>query len=196
VPPSSGVLSAVGLVASEPRRDLVESVLLAGGTFTSDAAADVVERLADRGRRELGGGRDPDVRAAYDLRYAGQAFELTIPGERRPDPGELRRAFDAAHDERYGYSDADAELELVTVRVAVARPPAELPAGEPAAGEDRGRRETVFDGEGVDAAVVRGVPERPLDGPAIVELAEATLVVPPGWRCETGSDGTIGMERS
>ena len=39
VPPSSGVLSAVGLVASEPRRDLVESVLLSGGTFTSDAAA-------------------------------------------------------------------------------------------------------------------------------------------------------------
>src|SRR5439155_27324789 len=29
-PPSSGVLSAVGLIASEPRRDLVESVLLSG----------------------------------------------------------------------------------------------------------------------------------------------------------------------
>src|SRR4051794_11598907 len=43
VPPSSGVLSAVGLVASEPRRDLVRSVLLSGGDFTSAAAAQAVD---------------------------------------------------------------------------------------------------------------------------------------------------------
>src|SRR5919198_1325648 len=117
VPPSSGVLSAVGLIASEPRRDLVESVLLSGDSLTSDAAAAAVDRLAERGRDELGA-PDAGLRAGFDLRYAGQAFELTIPGDPRPDPAELRRAFDAAHEERYGYADEDAELELVTVRVA------------------------------------------------------------------------------
>jgi N-methylhydantoinase A len=194
VPPSSGVLSAVGLVASEQRRDLVESVLLSGDAFTADAAAEAVDRLAERGRDELGAGGDPEVRAAYDLRYAGQAFELTIPGEARPDPDELRRAFDEAHEERYGYSDPDAELELVTVRVAVARPAPKLPEGRPGRAEQRGRRETIVDGARVDAEVVRGVPER-LTGPAIVELPEATLVVPPGWECRQARDGTIAMER-
>jgi N-methylhydantoinase A len=196
VPPSSGVLSAVGLVASEPRRDLVRSVLLSGGDFTSAAAAEVVDSLARRGREELGAGHDAELRASYDLRYAGQAFELTIAGDVKPDPEELRRAFDEVHRERYGYSDDDAELELVTVRVAVALAGAELPPSEPAEGEDRGRRPAVFDGERVEAAVVRGVPAERLDGPAIVELAEATAIVPPGWRCEPARDGTLSIERA
>src|SRR4051812_1225504 len=184
VPPSSGVLSAVGLVASEPRRDLVRSVLLSGGDFTSAAAAQAVDSLARRGREELGAGHDAELRASYDLRYAGQAFELTIAGDGEPDPEELRRAFDEVHRERHGYSDDEAELELVTVRVAVALAGAELPASEPAEGAVRGRRPAVFDGERVEAAVVRGVPAERLHGPAIVELAEATAIVPPGWRCE------------
>src|SRR4051794_11532151 len=193
VPPSSGVLSAVGLVASEPRRDLVRSVLLSGGEFTSSAAAEAVGSLARRGGEELGAGDTAELRASYDLRYAGQAFELTIAGDVQPDPEELRRAFDEVHRERYGYSDDDAELELVTVRVAVARADAELPASEPAEGEDRGRRAAVFDGERVEATVVRGVPPERLDGPAVVELAEATAVVPPGWRCEPAQDGTLSI---
>jgi N-methylhydantoinase A/oxoprolinase/acetone carboxylase beta subunit len=194
VPRSSGVLSAVGLIASERRRDLVESVLLSGGAFTREAVAEAVERLGARGREELAE-PDAELRASYDLRYAGQAFELTIPGDLAPDPGELRRAFDSAHEERYGYADPDAELELVTVRVAAALPATELP-GEPDGGEpDHARREAFFGGERVEAEVVRGVPAEPLDGPAIVELAEATLVVPPGWRCATADDGTIEMER-
>jgi N-methylhydantoinase A len=194
VPPSSGVLSAVGLIASEPRRDLVESVLLSGDTLTSDTVAGAVERLARRGRDELGEPDDAEVRAAYDLRYAGQAFELTIAGDTRPEPDELRRAFDAAHEERYGYSDDEAELELVTVRVAVARPRPELPPGARGEGEDRGRRAAIFDGDRHDAAVIRGVPRERLDGPAIVELPEATAAVPPGWTCAADDHGTLFLE--
>jgi N-methylhydantoinase A len=196
IPPSSGVLSAVGLVASEPRRDLVRSVLLSGGDFTPAAAAEAVDLLARRGREELGASGDAELRASYDLRYSGQAFELTIAGDPRPDPDELRRAFDAAHRERYGYSDEDAELELVTVRVAVAHAGEELPESEPPAGEEHGSRAATFDGERVETAVVRGVLPGRLDGPAIVELAEATAVVPPGWRCEPATDGTLSIERA
>ena len=196
VPRASGVLSAVGLIASERRRDLVESVLLSGDSLTRDAAAEAVDRLAARGRDELGTS-DADVRATYDLRYAGQAFELSVPGDARPDPGDLRGAFDSAHDERYGYSDPDAELELVTIRVAVVLPGGELPARD-SGGEskDLDAREAVFAGERATAAVRRGAPAEPLDGPAIVELDEATLVVPPGWRCGEADDGTLVMERA
>jgi N-methylhydantoinase A len=193
VPSASGVLSAVGLIAAERRRDLVESVLLAGDDLTTEAAAEVVARLAGRGRRELDAG-DAEIRAAYDLRYAGQAFELTVPGHERPDPDDLRRAFDDAHEERYGYSDEDASLELVTVRVAAALPAADLPEQRQEAAEEKGERQALFDGERLDTRVVAGVPDE-LDGPAIVELPEATVVVPPGWRASSAPGG-LSMEHT
>ena len=162
VPVASGVLSAFGLVVAERRRDLVESVLLAGEELTAAAIGAVVERLAARGRdelREAGGAAEPDLRASYDLRYEGQAFELQISGDAAPDPQQLRRAFDRAHEERYGYSDTEAGLELVSVRVAVA-----LPGADP--------RPAAWDGLAGGAA----------DGPAVVRLPGSTLVVPEGWR--------------
>ena len=110
VPVASGVLSAFGLVVAERRRDLVESVLLTGDALTAERIGEAVERLAERGREELRGSElelraaSAELRATYDLRYAGQAFELPVEGEPAPDPAELRRAFDRAHEDRYGYS--------------------------------------------------------------------------------------------
>jgi N-methylhydantoinase A len=198
VPRSSGVLSALGLVVSERRRDLAESTLLSGERLTVEAVAETVDRLSERGRSEL---RAPEaeVRCAYDLRYAGQGFELTVAGPPGAEPKDLREDFDEAHDDRYGYSDPDAELELVTVRVAVAEPGPALAAlseghGEP---DDRAtRRPAVFEGEATDAAVIRDCGGELVDGPAIVELPEATLLVPPGWTAaEDRRDRTIVMER-
>jgi N-methylhydantoinase A/oxoprolinase/acetone carboxylase beta subunit len=164
VPVASGVLSAFGLVVAERRRDLVESVLLAGDDLTTDQIAKAVERLADRGREELRG-EDPDVRVTYELRYEGQAFELPVDGDPRPDPAELRRAFDRAHEDRYGYSDPGAGLELVTIRVAVA-----LPGAEPRPAE------------------WKGLPTEQVEGPEVVPLPGSTLVIPAGWRARAERD--------
>jgi N-methylhydantoinase A len=193
VPNASGVLSALGLVVSERRRDLVESVLLAGDRLTRENVAEVVRRLGERGRKELGEA-DAELRAGYDLRYAGQAFELTVPGELEPDPGELRRAFDRAHDDRYGYADPEAELELVTVRVAVALPGEELRPAKAAAAEERGIRRARFGDEALEAAVL-GAGEVEVEGPAIFELPGSTLVVPPGWGAHATADA-VSMERT
>src|SRR4051794_38870666 len=172
VPRASGVLSALGLLVSERRRNLAESVLLRGEALTKEAVADAVTRLAERGRRDLAidanvtKGPDPPVthasvavRASYDLRYAGQAFELTVHGGLSPDPDALRQAFNTVHRDHYGFYDDDAELELVTVRVAVAQPGAAPALADPAAAAGAGMRTAVFDGEHVDVRVVRGVPE-------------------------------------
>jgi N-methylhydantoinase A len=194
VPYSSGVLSALGLLVSERRRDLAESVLLAGDALTRDAVAATVERLGARGREDLSA-PDADARAAYDLRYAGQAFELTVHGGPAPEPRALRAAFDTIHRDHYGFEDGEAGLELVTVRVAVAEPGAQPRLSDPPAAEDGGTRPAVFDGARIDARIVRG-PPRQVEGPAIVELPGATLVIPPGWRAERAPAGTLLMERS
>ena len=45
------------------------------------------EEHVDRGRGELGTDA-AEIRPTYELRYAGQAFELPVPGPVRPDPEE------------------------------------------------------------------------------------------------------------
>ena len=192
VPVASGVLSALGLVVSERRRDLVESVLLTREDLTRENVAEVVGRLAERGRDELDA-PDAELRASYDLRYAGQAFELSVPGEPEPDPDDLRRAFDEAHEERYGYEDPDAELELVSVRVATAQPGSELKPTTPEKASERGTREARFGDELLEATVF-GEGEVEAEGPAIFELPGSTLVVPPGWTVRAGGDA-VEVER-
>jgi len=105
VPEAAGVLSALGLVASDERRDHVRSYL---------------GPLAEAGELPIEG--------EADLRYRGQSFELSVP--LGPD---LAARFHAAHDERYGYADPEREIQLVAVRTADVRPGPELrlPPGEP-----------------------------------------------------------------
>jgi N-methylhydantoinase A len=202
-PVASGVLSALGLVVSERRRDVVESVLLAGDGLTREAIGEAVRRLGEQARSELadvstaedgsGGAGGPELRATYDLRYSGQAFELSVDGSLEPEPDELRGAFDRAHEERYGYSEPDAELELVTVRVAAALPGAEPPPAAAGSAEERKTRRVRFGDDVVEASIL-GAGEAEVDGPAIFELPGSTLVVPPGWHARADPDGVV-MER-
>jgi N-methylhydantoinase A len=98
VPAAAGVLSALGLVASDERRDTVRSY---------------VRPLAEAGELPAEG--------EADLRYTGQSFELTVPLG-----ADVAAAFHRAHEDRYGYSDRERPVELVAVRTADVRPGPEL----------------------------------------------------------------------
>jgi N-methylhydantoinase A len=99
------VLSALGLVASDERRDHVTTWV---------RPLDDVTGLPAEGEA--------------DLRYRGQSFELTVP--LGPD---LAESFHRAHEERYGYADRDRPLELVAVRTAdvTPGPTVDLPPSAP-----------------------------------------------------------------
>jgi N-methylhydantoinase A len=197
-PRAAGVLSALGLVVSDRRRDLARSVLLSGSELSEERIAETVALLADQGRTQLPGAR---VEVSYDLRYRGQAFELTIGGPERPDPKSLREDFEQAHRERYGYSDPEAELELVNVRVAAvledAKPELESAEGRASSQAARSSRSARFGGEQLETAVLRGElrPGEELEGPTVCELPESTAVVPPGWRGQVREDGTLVLEQ-
>ena len=95
VPRAAGVLSALGLVASEERREHVRSEVRA----LDEIAADLPQE------------------GEADVRYLGQGFELSVPLG-----GDVAAAFHDAHLERYGYADRDRPLEVVAVRTAETRP--------------------------------------------------------------------------
>ncbi|HSL66483.1 MAG TPA: hydantoinase/oxoprolinase family protein [Gaiellaceae bacterium] len=98
VPAAAGVLSAVGLVAADERRDRVVSRVVP---------------LEEAGVLPAAG--------EADLRYAGQSFELTVPLG-----GDVALRFHREHERRYGWSDPARPLELVAVRTADVVPGPEL----------------------------------------------------------------------
>jgi N-methylhydantoinase A len=190
-PRAGGVLSALGLCASDRRRDTGRTVMLSGPDLTAERIArEVADLIAaeDHGLQ----GAEPEV--AYGMRYRGQAFELTIPGPVDPDPSDLAESFAAAHEERYGYRDPEGEVELVDIRLAMVVPgPRPKPVASPEGRLAESARPAHFDGEWLDARVLRGEPPAGAraEGPAIFELPEATLVLPPGWSAEVDDHGTI-----
>jgi N-methylhydantoinase A len=198
-PAASGVLAALGLVVSPRRRDAQRTVLLSGEEFTRRRVSEVVEELARAGREALRNG-DAEVAATYELRYRGQAFELPVEAGPGSGPEELRKAFEALHEERYGYRDPDQEVELVTIRVSSTVPGAEVElAGcdsDPASGR-RGGREAVFNGERLELETLRGLPEpgTSIAAPAVVELSESTVLVAPGWTGQVDRTGTMRLSR-
>ena len=183
-PQSAGVLSALGLAAAAPRRDATAAF----------EAADVT-RLLERARRELTG-EPVRERVRYALRYSGQSFELMVDAPADAGRGELRERFEAAHEREYGYRDHESVVELVTVTASVwgAEPEIELHARRTKA--RRGTQSLWIDGSELEAALVVGSPGRGerIDGPAICALAEATLLVAPGWAGRLHDDGTIELE--
>ena len=94
VPEAAGVLSALGLVASDERRDSVRTHLV---------PLDEAGELPREG--------------TADLRYAGQSFELNVPLQ-----DDLAEAFHRAHEELYGFAERDRPIELVAVRTAEVKP--------------------------------------------------------------------------
>ena len=194
-PRASGVLSALGLLASERRRDTARTVLLSGEELTGDRVAAAVSEL----RQSIGAGlEEATAETTYELRYSGQAFELAIPGPDRPDPAELAERFSAEHERRYGYRDPDAEIELVNIRVALVVPgPTPEPRAAPTGGLTEATRRARFGGEWVETRVLRGEPPAgtSTEGPCVLELPEATLVLPPGWHATVDDHGTIVAAR-
>ncbi len=193
-PRASGVLAALGLVVSDRRRDAQRSVLLSGASLTAQAVRDEIAALAGR----AGAGAR---RVTAELRYRGQAFELAIECGEAPEPDALREAFAAAHERAYGYRDPDGDVELVTLRVTATEAGPEIDpaaAGAASGGAERSSRRAWFDGSEHDATVLTGEPEpgAELTGPAICELPEATLAVPPGWAGRVEPSGTIRLERT
>jgi N-methylhydantoinase A len=193
-PRAGGVLSALGLCASERRRDTVRTVMLSGAELSAERVAAEVESLIAAAGSDLDGAT---AEVVYEMRYAGQAFELPVPGPPAPDPADLAQRFERAHEERYGHRDPDGEVVLVDIRLAMVVPGPEPELAAATSGEwEEGSRPVRHGGEWVETPVLRGEPPAgaQAEGPVIFELPQATFVLPPGWTATVDDHGTIRAE--
>ena len=193
------MLAALGLVVSPRRRDAQRSVLLSGHELTAEAIAGTVAELGERAREAM---HEPEaeLKAIYELRYRGQSFELPVAAGTQARPDELREAFEREHEERYGYRDEGQELELVTIRATATAQGVEVQLASDDEHEEpaTSRRSATLDGERIELEVLHGIPApgARIEGPAVVELPESTLLAPPGWSGEVDHTGTIKLSRA
>jgi N-methylhydantoinase A len=198
VPWAAGVASAVGLVSSDLTVDVAQTRLLDLAGTEPSVLDDLFTELETRGRVELARCDDGAyvVTRSADLRFRGQAHQLTVPVLDGPfgdeEASALAKRFHEHYQRTYGIA-ADAPIELVCARVRVVRivdkfgrttsPMAER-AATPAMRTERAAyfSETagfvptpVYEWDGL----ARG---HQIEGPAIVEGRDATIVVPPGHR--------------
>ncbi|MGB3633515.1 MAG: hydantoinase/oxoprolinase family protein [Rubrobacteraceae bacterium] len=194
VPKASGVLSALGLAVSDVRRDYVTPLLSPLDELEESRIEDAFGKMESQTEEHLNG---PEHTRRADLRYAGQSFELTVGAD---DFGALPDNFHSAHERRYGYRMEEESVELVNLRL-IATVPVERPKlkeKEPEGDAVSGHREANFDGDWMEIPILdrtkMGVGSE-VEGPAVVEFAESTCVVRPGWGGKIDEAGTLILER-
>jgi len=204
IPPAPGVFSAAGLLFSNVEHTQQRSV------FQQTTAVDAqrLEKLFAgleaevRGEMRKEGVADArvGVKRLADLRYTGQAFELTVPAE-TPDVAAIEAAFHAEHKRTYGHASQGDPVDLINIRVIASAAPeskegfAERLKDAQVASPAQGRRRAYFDGKAMDTPVLgRAALGKRMQGPLIVEEFDATCIVPPGASAELDAHGNIVID--
>jgi len=200
VPPDPGLLSAYGMLAAPPTREVSRTLLLPSSSPGVESELDqAFQALEVQARAEMvSEGNDPaalSVTLWIDARYAGQSFELRVPREN------WTGIFHRAHLERYGYAREGTPVEAVTLRAVAEGPPLPLthspiPAAQTPPPFQQG---FVFHaGRKLEAMKVwrrdlrRG---HTLEGPAVVMEYSSTTWLPPRWHLEVDPWGTLHLSK-
>jgi N-methylhydantoinase A len=211
VPPSPGLFSALGLLVTDLKHDYIQTYISNLSEVDMEKAESIFWKFEKQARSTLKkeGMADRQVTLArfMDVRYIGQSYELTVraPVGSVSDASlsSVRKGFHAAHERAYGHSAPEQPVEVVNLRVTgigtTHKPSiAEVPKGgrEPL-GALRGSRDVLFP-EGRERS---GVYDRyrlkqgnVVTGPAIIEEADSTTVVYPGYRTTVKRWGFLLIE--
>jgi N-methylhydantoinase A len=201
IPPNPGVFSAYGLLHARVEHEIVRAFLVRLSDTTPAQMAERFEPLEQEllaRMAEEGYSRDRvELQRFADVRYAGQAHEITTPlGSGAPDFARLARAFGDEHERTYGHQADQEEVESVAVRV-VARVPRDLRPGKsaPRRGPRAAGARTAYFGARYKAQSTPVIARMDLvtarSGPLIVEEYDATCVVPPGWSALLDAQGNL-----
>jgi N-methylhydantoinase A len=196
VPNESGVLSALGFVASDVKNEFSQTLIGAIGELDATVVREQFAALETQAREWLAGeevdAADQAIEFAVDMRYERQGFEIPIPVSEDElqtlDAEVLTARFAEAHRQLYGF-DLEDGAEIVCLRALAAGhvPPPELAPTEAVAADPSAAQtgtHTVWAEDGpievptYDRAKLR--PGMQVQGYAIVEQYDSTTVILPG----------------
>ncbi|MCU4718916.1 hydantoinase/oxoprolinase family protein [Halapricum hydrolyticum] len=205
VPRLAGVLSGLGLLASDLEHAYVTSVVEPLTDVTADELRDWFAKLAAEGTETLAADGIDEASMRFerslDLRYAGQSYSLNVPIEGDPSEETLAAAtdrFHAEHEAHYGHANPDERVELVNVRLRAIGEIPSIDVRTSVEGTVRdavlGERPVQFGDEKREVTVYEHghLPSGgEFDGPAVVQAAESTTVVHPGQSVSVDDRGTL-----
>jgi len=208
VPPGPGVFSAFGLLLSDVEHEISRAWLNRLTHVTpsemESAYVQLHEEMASLMTSEGYSAPDYELIRLTDLRYTGQAHELTVDcplSDNEPDFEALIAAFGDEHERTYGHQAKAEAVECVTLRL-IARVSEDRPtrkaAPSRAAKETKMPRQVYFGPEHgrIETPVInRPALTKPVTGPVIIEEYDSTCIVPPGWSASMDPSANIVLSR-
>lgn len=189
VPMMPGALSALGILLADVVRDHARTVMLPGDAIHSLAGE--FRALEEQAHHEFAEeGLEGSSTYSLDLRYRGQGYELNVSWS-AADPARSVAAFHELHRQRYGFSNPDKPVQIVSLRLrmtAAAEPwEPQRCASRPGDGSAAccGEHAVFFDGQFLPSRLYRRdqlAAGDVLEGPAMITEYTSATIVPPGCR--------------
>ena len=200
VPPSPGVLCALGDATTSARSESARTVLNRFADLDADDLSSILDELAaEAGGRLADQGVPTDQQTTafqVDVRYHGQGFEIPVDVA-QPDLATIAGAFDAEHQRLFSFL-LTVDHELVNARATVTGPrpsvtPVTLEAGD-GPPEPSDHHPIFVEGRSVDAAIYDRTALRAghvISGPAIVTEMDSTTLILPGHAATVHASGSL-----
>ena len=209
VPPSAGVVSAFGLIAS----DFTQFSSLTRRVVVDDLAPDVVRETCAAMRADalekfkalkLRG--EPVFDFVADMRFVGQAFEVPVSFDLASletlSEADIRARFQEEHHKVFFFGGASGKpIELVSFRLGMTLPVDQVPVLSEDSSEARASRD-------IDLYINRGwqkgrlvghgslATDAAIAGPALLEDPTSTLFLPQGWQAVRDAHHNTIMTRT
>lgn len=208
VPARPGLTNALGCVVADLRHDFVRTLNRPLDTADMEEVRAVMQGQEAEGRRLIGAEKVAlrQVRAEFsaDMQFIGQThlLRIALPGP-AVDRAELQRRFEAAYWARFRVELPSIRANLVNLSCSVIGERPELDLSRLIAPEDRRPQAEPKEMRRVWFAGWHDVPvywrdhlplALDLQGPAIIEQMDTTLVVEPGCRVTSDADGNLIVE--
>ena len=195
VPVNAGVLSALGMLATRPGRQLSHTMIVLLKDVQKQQLLDAFEALSLKGRNALlaEGIPEKDLQAFFslDLRYQGQSNALNIKWTKLED---CEQAFHHLHEKRYGHR-LQIPVELVNIRVNVVGKKPGFKLQQQMSNKSGFQHDQFTRGVPIYAREQLGV-SNGIEGPAIIVEPVATTWVAHGWHCQMDKTGNLLLKRS
>lgn len=206
IPPHPGNLSALGLLVSPLKRDLVRTRIARLADLTAAQLASAYADLESRATREFEDDTVPGSEFVFDrtvdLRYVGQSFTVNVPiRASTPEPLEIEKSFHETYEATFGHAAPGEPVELVNLRLAASLPGARLSIRVPAPAHGpampHGARRVFFAGRHVLCQLYERA-ELPLGielaGPLVVQESGSSTIVWPSDRLRIDSHSNLRID--